>query len=79
MANYKFDNLNNGADLIDPTVEFPTLISWDRNTKLGVILCVLTATDGSKFAVELGPINIPTVNGGTMDALGAIALAAFEV
>ena len=75
---YKFDKLNGNAGIVDPVVTFPTLLSWDRNTKNGVILAILETPNGSKFGVEL-QVNLPTVNGGTIDAKGAQAIQAFEV
>lgn len=78
MATYKFDNINNNADIVDPVVTYPNLLSWNRDTKDGIVQALLVTPNGSKFYVEL-LVNLPTVNGGTMDAQGALALKEFEV
>lgn len=72
MATYKIDFLNNSADIVNPVVTFPQLLSWDVSTKIGTVLAVLTITDGI-FAVEV-LVDLPTVNAGTISAKGQLKL-----
>lgn len=74
MATYKIDNINGGADIINPIVEFTGLESWNMDTKIGVINCSLTTPNGSKFSVPLFGIDLPTVNEGTITAKGQLKL-----
>ena len=74
---YKFDNLNGNAEIVDPTIEYKGLFSWDIETKDAVILALLTTPNGSKFNVELN-VNLPTVNAGTIASKGAAKLKDFE-
>ncbi len=73
MDTYKIDWLNNSADIVDPVITFPKLLSWDVATKIGSVLAVLTIEDGI-FGVELDDISLPTVNEGTINAKGQLKL-----
>ena len=75
---YKFDKLNGDAEIVDPTVEYKGLVSWDIGTKDAVILALLTTPNGSKFNVELN-VNLPTVNAGTIASKGALKLTEHEI
>lgn len=77
MTKYKFEQFK--IEIVDPTVEFITLLSWDLDTKTGSIECLLTTPNGSKFGVELTGIDLPTVNEGTIDAKGQLKLDEYKV
>ena len=78
MATYKFDNINNNANIVDPVVTFPNLLSWNRDTKDGVVQALLVTPNGSEFYVEL-TVNMPAVNGGQMDSKGQARLNDFLI
>ena len=77
MTKYKFEQFN--IEIVDPIVEFPSLIHWDKATKIGSISCILTTPNGSKFGVTLEGINLPTVNAGTINSLGQLKLDEYKV
>lgn len=74
MAKYKFNNINGGLEIEPVTTEFPVLTRWDRDTKIGEIEAKLTTADGTIFRPLLDNIDLPTVNGGTMDSKGQLRL-----
>lgn len=79
MAKYIFNNLNGGLEIEPVLIEFPILVRWDRTTKIGEIQAKLTTSDGTIFRILLDNIDLPTVNGGTMDSKGQLRLDDYKV
>lgn len=76
MPTYKFEE--HDIEFTDPAIEFTELVKWDIATKIGAIKAVLTS-GGAKYGVILRNVDLPTVNEGTINSKGNLALQQYEI